>query len=220
MAYNKKVIIYVGLSVIVLTGGFLIYKYFKKGSEGKITPVPEPLPKPENEIESGLFPLRKGSYNNKYVKMLQSALGVTADGDFGNITYDALKSKTGKVQISNYDDLIATINSLKSVENASSEANRNLSERLLQDYKSKVPIGYSYIVFKYDSVLYELAPLPLSTNFVRTNKFVLNMKAGQKLSTKDYQLYSVTPNGDLIIYCNKGGNIGYWQVNPQNVELK
>lgn len=220
MAYNKKVVIYVGLSVIALTGGFLIYKYFQKGSEGKITPVPQPLPKPPREIESGLFPLRKGSYDNNYVKMLQEALGVTADGDFGPITYDALRNKTGKVQISNYDDLMATIASLKSVENTSSEANRNLSERLLQDYKSKLPFGYSNLVLKSDSVFYELAPVPVSTNFVRTNKFVLNLKAGQKLSLKDYELYSVASNGDLIIYCNKGKNMGYWQVNPNNVELK
>jgi hypothetical protein len=220
MAYNKKVLIYVGLSVIVLTGGFLIYKYFKKGSEGKITPVPEPLPKPENEIESGLFPLRKGSYNNKYVKMLQSALGVTADGDFGPITYDALKSKTGKVQISNYDDLMATIASLKSVASAASEANRSLSTRLLQDYKSKLPFGYSNIVLISDTVAKEVAAKPLSLDFDFTGVYVLELTAGDKLPLSNYQLHAVAKNGDLIIYCKAGTNQGYWQINPQSIELK
>lgn len=219
MAYNKKVLIYVGLSVIVLTGGFLIYKYFKKGSEGKITPVPEPLPKPENEIESGLFPLRKGSYNNKYVKMLQSALGVTADGDFGPITYDALKLKTGKVQISNYDDLMATIASLKSVASASSEANRSLSTRLLQQYKS-TPFGLSNIVIKSDTVAKEVVSKPLSLDFDFTDVYVLELDKGVKLPLTNYQLHAVAKNGDLIIYCKAGTNMGYWQINPQSIELK
>lgn len=218
MADKKRVIIYVGLSVIALTGGFLIYKYFQKGSEGKITPVPQPLPKPENEIESGLFPLRKGSYNNKYVAILQDALGVTADGDFGPITYDALKSKTGKVQISNYEDLMATIDYLNGMDDASALEKENKTLRLIQDYKSNA-FGYSNIVLNSDSVFRGLTLSGVSTTFTPT-KFVLNLKSGQKLSLKDYELYSVAQNGDLIIYCNKGKNIGYWQVNPNNVELK
>jgi hypothetical protein len=218
MADKKKIIIYVGLSVIALTGGFLIYKYFQKGSEGKITPVPEPLPKPNNEIESGLFPLRKGSYDNKYVKMLQDALGVTADGDFGPITYDALKSKTGKVQISNYEDLMATIDYLNGMDDASALEKENKTLRLIQDYKSNA-FGYLNIVLNSDSVFRGLTLSGVSTSFTPT-KFVLNLKSGQKLSLKDYELYSVASNGDLIIYCNKGKNIGYWQVNPNNVELK
>lgn len=219
MAYNKKVLIYVGLSVIVLTGGFLIYKYFKKGSEGKITPVPEPLPKPPREIESGLFPLRKGSYNNKYVKMLQSALGVTADGDFGPITYDALKLKTGKVQISNYDDLMATIDSLKSLENAPSEANRSLSTRLLQQYKSN-PFGLSKIIFISDAIAYELVAKPLSLDFELTDQYVINFDKGDELPLTNYQLHAVDKNGNLIIYCKSGTNMGYWQIKPQSIELK
>jgi hypothetical protein len=218
MADKKKIIIYVGLSVIALTGGFLIYKYFQKGSEGKITPVPQPLPKPENEIESGLFPLRKGSYNNKYVAILQDALGVTADGDFGPITYDALKSKTGKVQISNYEDLMATIDYLNGMDDASALEKENKTLRLIQDYKSNA-FGYLNIVLNSDSVFRGLTLSGVSTSFTPT-KFVLNLKSGQKLSLKDYELYSVASNGDLIIYCNKGKNIGYWQVNPNNVELK
>jgi hypothetical protein len=218
MAYNKKVLIYVGLSVIVLTGGFLIYKYFKKGSEGKITPVPEPSPRPASEIESGLFPLRKGTYDSNYVIMLQEALGVTADGDFGPITFDALKSKTGKVQISNYDDLMATIASLKSVANASSEANRGLSTRLLQQYKS-TPFGLSNIVILSDTVANELVSKPLSLDFDK-GVYVLNLKAGNKLPLSNYQLHAVAKNGDLIIYCKAGTNMGYWQINPQSIELK
>jgi len=218
MAYNKKILIYVGLSVIALTGGFLIYKYFQKGNEGKITPVPEPLPKPIKEIESGLFPLRKGTYNNKYVAMLQYELGVTADGDFGPITYGALKSKTGKVQISNYEDLMATIDYINGMDDASALEKENKTLRLIQDYKSN-DFGYSNIVLNSDSVFRGLTLSGVSTTFTPT-KFVLNLKSGQKLSLKDYELYSVAQNGDLIIYCNKGKNIGYWQVNPNNVELK
>jgi len=219
MAYNKKVIIYVGLSVIALAGGFLIYKYFKKGSEGKITPVPEPLPKPENEIESGLFPLRKGSYNNKYVKMLQSALGVSADGDFGPITYDALKSKTGKVQISNYDDLMATIASLKSAASALSEANRSLSTKLLQQYKSS-PFSLSKILVISDTVAQEVVAKPLSLDFDLTNVYVLELTAGVELPLSTYQLHAVAKNGDLIIYCKSGDNKGHWQINPKSIQLK
>jgi hypothetical protein len=219
MAYNKKVLIYVGLSVIALTGGFLIYKYFQKGSEGKITTVSEPSPRPSSEIESGLFPLRKGTYDSNYVIMLQEALGVTADGDFGPITFDALKSKTGKVQISNYDDLMATIASLKSVASASSEANRSLSTRLLQQYKS-TPFGLSNIVLISDTVADEVVAKPLSLDFNLTNKYVLNLKAGNKLPLTNYQLHAVAKNGDLIIYCKAGTNQGYWQINPQSIELK
>ena len=219
MADKKKIIIYVGLSVIALTGGFLIYKYFQKGSEGKKTTPPEPLPKPDNEIESGLFPLRKGSYNNKYVKMLQSALGVTADGDFGQITYDALKSKTGKVQISNYDDLMATIASLKSIASAASEANRSLSTKLLQQYKS-TPFGLSNIVIKSDTVAKEVVSKPLSLDFDFTGVYVLELEKGIELPLTNYQLHAVAKNGDLIIYCKSGTNMGYWQINPKSIELK
>jgi hypothetical protein len=218
MADKKKILIYVGLSVIALTGGFLVYKYFNRGSEGKITPVPQSLPKPNNEIESGLFPLRKGSYNNKYVSMLQDALKVSADGDFGDITFAALKSKTGKVQISNYDDLIATIDILNGLDSANVLAKENKSLRLIQDYKAN-PFGYSNIVFNADSVLQGLSLSNLSAIFSPT-KFVLNLKSGQKLNLKDYELYDVATDGDLIIYCNKGKNIGYWKVNSLNVELK
>ena len=219
MADKKKVIIYVGLSVIALTGGFLIYKYFQKGNEGKVTPVPEPLPKPPNEIESGLFPLRQGSYDNNYVMMLQDALGVTADGDFGPITYNALKSRTGKVQISNYDDLIATINSLKTIVITYSETNKNLSEKLIQQYKAS-PFSLSNIVIKSDTVAYELAPVALSNDFERTNRYVLNLKAGNKLPLSNYQLFRVGSSGSLIVYCKAGNNMGYWLFNPQDIELK
>jgi hypothetical protein len=219
MAYNKKVLIYVGLSVIALTGGFLIYKYFQKGSEGKITTVSEPSPRPSSEIESGLFPLRKGTYDSNYVIMLQEALGVTADGDFGPITYDALKSKTGKVQISNYDDLMATIASLKSIASAASEANRSLSTKLLQQYKS-TPFGLSKIVIKSDTVAKEVVSKPLSLDFDLTNVYVLELTAGVELPLSTYQLHAVAKNGDLIIYCKSGDNKGYWQINPKSIELK
>ena len=218
MAYNKKVIIYVGLSVIALTGGFLIYKYFQKGSEGKISSAPEPLPKPESEIESGLFPLRKGTYNNNYVKMLQEALGVTADGDFGPITYDALKSKTGKVQISNYDDLMATIASLKSSESTFNELNNTLSTRLLQQYNSS-PFGLANIVVNYDTVADLIFAESLSTSFKKTGK-KLDLTKGTKLPLTNYQLYRVAYNGMLIIYCKSGTNKGYWLISPQDIELK
>ena len=218
MVDKKKVIIYVGLSVIALTGGFLIYKYFQKGSEGKISTAPEPLPKPDSEIESGLFPLRKGTYNNNYVKMLQDALGVTADGDFGPITYDALKSQTGKVQISNYDDLIATINSLNSSESTFNELDNTLSTRLLQQYNSN-PFGLGNIVVNYDTVAEEIFAPTMSLSFQRTGK-KLDLKKGTKLPLTNYQLYRVAYNGMLIIYCKSGKNIGYWLIEPQDIELK
>jgi hypothetical protein len=151
--------------------------------------------------------------------MLQSALGVTADGDFGQITYDALKSKTGKVQISNYDDLMATIASLKSAASALSEANRSLSTKLLQQYKSS-PFSLSKIVFISDTVVYEVVAKPLSLDFELTNQYVINFDKGDELPLTNYQLHAVAKNGDLIIYCKSGDNQGYWQVNPKSIELK
>jgi DNA repair exonuclease SbcCD ATPase subunit len=109
MAYNKKVLIYVGLSVIVLTGGFLIYKYFKKGSEGKITPVPEPLPKPENVPEK-VLPVKDASKYENIESEIENLKKLNAE--------DRLKLQRLELEIENLKNLnkshVNTINQLSS----------------------------------------------------------------------------------------------------------
>ena len=53
-----------------------------------------------------------------------------------------------------------------------------------------------------------------------TNLYQLPVKKGLKLSVNDYFLNATNyKNGELIIYCNKGTNIGYWAFNPKIVTL-
>lgn len=58
---------------------------------------------------AGQFPLQMGSRNN-YVKTLQTALGVTADGIFGPVTQSALKAQFGMSSVADQNALNSIVN--------------------------------------------------------------------------------------------------------------
>lgn len=80
-----------------------------------VTPVSKPNP---------AFPLKSGS-NNLYVKELQSALGVTADGAFGAATLSALQSQFGISSIQSEDQL-------NSIVDQADEINKNFDLALAE----------------------------------------------------------------------------------------
>ena len=83
-------------------------------------PAPQPSYAPNNEsapvannnpspAPSGAnFPIKMGS-KGSYVKSIQSAIGVTADGIFGSQTEAALVAKTGKNSVDNLDEYNALV---------------------------------------------------------------------------------------------------------------
>lgn len=61
-------------------------------------PVPAVLPPATSGLDQNKV-LKNGVYNSEEVKLLQTWLGVVADGDFGPITEAALLQKKGVAQI-------------------------------------------------------------------------------------------------------------------------
>ena len=97
---------------ILAAGGAAAYLIFRKGSDQTPSPIPEPSgpPPPPRQPDSD-FPLKFGSRNSS-VAVLQRALGVKDDGIFGTNTLNALKSKTGRTEVKNANELAEVQNRL------------------------------------------------------------------------------------------------------------
>ncbi len=211
MAQQKNTFIYIGLSLVALTGGYFIYKYFKgKAALNEGVQQIEPKPSPANVVSK--FPLKKGSYNNDYVGQLQLALGVAVDNDFGKNTLAALQAQTGKTEIASYDDLVATIDSIKNKVDGKQVARSAAANSILNG-------KYDYSNLKTSkAVVWKKQDFDANNNYVPT-VYILNWSANKSISLSDYEPYEVLSDGFLIIYCNKGGNIGYWKADPTDLYL-
>ena len=96
----NKVLLIGGISALVIGGGFVVYQYVikpirDKNKSGATNPSP-----PVSGGSSGgstttalsnSFPIKFGTYNNANVKLLQKAIKVTDDGDWGRITEGKMK---------------------------------------------------------------------------------------------------------------------------------
>ena len=122
MNKNQKILIVSGLLIVV--GGFYIYKNMKNkptlavaetpDSETPETPTTSTTSNSQTPATAVNFQkvLSRGSYG-KEVEILQKALkgGLEVDGDFGELTEKRLKAITGKTSISikEYNDFMTKI---------------------------------------------------------------------------------------------------------------
>ena len=96
----NKILLIGGISALVIGGGFLVYQYvIKPNKDKKKSGTPDPSPPASGGSGGGStstalsnsFPIKFGTYNNSNVALLQKAIKVTADGDWGKITESKMK---------------------------------------------------------------------------------------------------------------------------------
>jgi hypothetical protein len=128
---KKKAVIIIIVVVIVILIGVAIYLFVKGGKNGKkdtnkdtdtgggdgiipgLPPATPPAPSPAPggaRCTKDAFPLGRGA-KNQCVVALQTALGISADGNFGPMTEAAVKAKGYVVPLTNadFDKIIAGI---------------------------------------------------------------------------------------------------------------
>ena len=173
------------------------------------------------------FPLKKGS-NNACVGQLQDALIAAygrsvlprygADHDWGAETQAAVTSKLGKTQITDAADLAATIISLQAARVTVPISTKALSLQLIAQYQGHATS------FKYIKCLNSTPWLEVQQNqneqWVLTGAY-LDVHSGLQLSTKDYEPMPLPDNntGKVVVYCNRGANMGYYIVDPASIKL-
>jgi hypothetical protein len=90
MKANKTLIV-AGISAIALGTTYFVWNYFHKKKKPSVTPPVTPPPTTGGSTAlSTSFPIKFGTYNNKNVAVLQMALKVNVDGDWGNKTEKAM----------------------------------------------------------------------------------------------------------------------------------
>jgi hypothetical protein len=122
------------LTPIAVVGGW----YYVKTQKTKALKLGEPQKIPTNPTivtpsNNNKFPLKVGVKNNDYVKILQAALGVGVDGNFGTKeTLPALKLKANKSEIKDLADLNNTIVTIKSYNQSNSSISKNRADKILE----------------------------------------------------------------------------------------
>ena len=92
----KKSLLVAGISAVALGTTYFVWKYFsdkKKDKKGDdVTPIPTGTPTGgTSKALSTTFPIKFGTFNNQNVVVLQKAIKVTPDGDWGKITEAKMK---------------------------------------------------------------------------------------------------------------------------------
>ncbi len=178
------------------------------------------------------FPLKRGSYNNQCVGQLQKALSITIDNDFGSKTEAALLAQTGKTQIASASELAAVLNQLSQKVAIQYFNTANLAQKIISDYGASLKCINDQRVFNYSvsCKVYKYLRVVTATTWIEVTKttsggwlskpYQMSPGAGLQLNLADYAPVGVdNVTGNLIVYCNKGGNIGHWSVNPQTLVL-
>ncbi len=156
------------------------------------------------------FPLQTGSKND-CVKQLQQALGgLTVDGDFGAKTLAQLLLLTGKLSITDANDLKNTIASL----NGSGSGNsgdviferKSTSNTLQLQYESGSFSNWRII----SNTIWQGITWPLNTPNGQTKSF----RAGDVVSMSEYPMVDITSDGYAVLndYLS-----GAWQVDPYSI---
>lgn len=229
MQGSKKTIAYIAVSLVALTGGYFIFRYF---SDKAALKEGQPQPQPKGEIPAktnsgksvptpsvdSKFPLKVGSRND-YVGELQDALGIATDKIFGKQTLAALKEQTGKSQISSYDELQQTIADIIAYDNAQNVVSDKSSRAnsIINQFNSG--IGLTDMVLLNDSVFRGFIQDNVSNDYKSTG-MILNWKKGKVLNLNDYQPDFVMDDGSLMLYVPHGTLQGYWKVNPNDITIK
>lgn len=228
----NKALKYSLISLPILAGAYIVYTQVKKYNVPSKVPTPlkpsglttsgsmaSTLPPAHTSIpESGCkFPLKKGNYNNTCVGLLQDALGITIDNDFGSNTQAALLEQTGIYQIDSNDQLEQIIDQLNNEYLADIQDTFQRSSQMINQLHA-FGMSYKYIEFVASTSMKGVALTPGGWDL---NGWQLNCDKGLRLNVNDYvmgdQPDSIT--GNLIIYCNKGGNTGNYMVSPTDIML-
>jgi hypothetical protein len=191
------------LTPIAIVGGW----YYIKVQKTKALKLGEdqPIKKKPSDVVSGgtnTFPLKVGVKNNDYVKILQAALGVSVDGDFGTKeTLPALQLKANKSEIKDLQDLNDTIAIIKSYTNEQSRIDRIFE--LLDTNQSTA------IVLNKNASISEMGYDKITDMWTNTG-VIRNLGKGFQFITSKYQFkkaadFNTDVNGDLIIYTNDSG---------------
>jgi len=237
LSIAAKAAIGIGISLPVIVGIYLVIKYLKPVAIPAKTAIPNTngvLPK-TNKSTGGTgagtasskmtsataatsgctFPLQVGS-NNPCVGQLQDALGVTIDNDFGSQTLAALTDQTGLTAINSSDILNSTIDSIVSNDNNSVTTNTSAANAIIFSMTSQ-SFAYTNLQSTTNSVWNQVQQS--GSDWVSAG-YQISMPTGAKMSLTDYAPQSVdSSNGNLIVYCGTGGNMGYWSVDPTTVSL-
>ena len=222
---GKKVVAYVIIAVLLIGGGYFVYSYFsdkaavKPGVAQKLPPNVPPA-KQANNTETG-FPLKSGSRND-YVKQLQAALGVTTDGIFGPITLAALQAQANTSAIASYNQLqtiIASISSSNTSASAVAQRESQAADLITagQSVTNGNPNGYTNIQVIADGVWHEADKV--NQGYYDQSDGFINVTSGMKFNLSDYSLAETDQFGNLVIWCNKGGNMGNWLVDPAAIQF-
>jgi hypothetical protein len=221
MKFDKKTVLW-SLPIVIagVYGVSLIVKYFKEKTASTNLP-----PKVTNDnvaaqvnkvaqSSGSTFPLKKGMTNDS-IKQLQDILGVSPiSGYFGSLTAAALLEQIGKTQIDSQDDLIKTIQTILANDNngKNSKANNVMETfKLLNNPSSGVSLGNGAHFYFLKDVTFR--------DFNGGTAY-FNIKQGNTLNLNDYTPTGVDGDGNLIVYCNKGVNLGSWIVDPSNITIQ
>jgi hypothetical protein len=174
------------------------------------------------------FPLKIGS-KNSCVQQLQVALGVTPDKIFGKKeTLPALQKQTGKSQIDNEADLIATIAKINAAKsNASANAGKQArTNQIFDSFNTNKSLQY---ILPTANVTWKRVIKDGVSNAWIEDGWIVNFKKGMKLPLADYQprftgegtiVGNIGLNGDALIENNSiGQNNGFWKANPIDITL-
>lgn len=197
----------------LLAGGVIIYVLYRKNRVRDVSatdssaPPVKAAPAPKNSS----FPLKKGVRDNEYVKKLQSALGITADGIFGDQTEAALRNAAGTSIVADEKQLNDIIAKVKSTATTASKYAR------AKDLTEKFQTG-KFAIQVIESSWWSQVVKDAFGAYNPTG-LGIQLSKGMKLSKADYSVTDYTKLGNLIIYCNKGGNQGSYIGDPATVTL-
>lgn len=214
---NKKTrnIIIAGVAASIIAGAIVysqVSKYFVP-SKKAIPDIKPPVVASTQAATTNYFPLSKGS-NNQYVGQLQDALGITIDNKFGNDTLSALQEQTGKSSITGLDELNVTIDAIIAQDASGSDA--DLSAKLIAGFGNNPNLRYIKVL---KATNWKQVQQDYQNNWLPAG-YQLSLGTNKNMNLSDYTPFYVDDaTGSLIIFCNKGANIGFWRANPNDLTL-
>lgn len=225
----NKALRYTLYALPVLATGITAYvmiRKYKVPAKQQLPPAKPPVKPAGTAAIASSFPLKKGS-KNIYVTQLQQALIANfgpaalprygADGAWGSETETAMLRYTAKNQIASAAELEAVIDGMKALQQASIAVLTKLAQQLIRDSS---PLMQKKYIVCLDSTPWEEA-VPNGNGGWQSVGFIIGVHSGLKMSMADYKLKSIDPGtGFLIVECNRGGNAGYWKVNPDKIKLE
>lgn len=197
---------------LILGGGAIAYLYWRRNRKVPVNATDNTAPpvKAAPTPTDSAFPLRMGSRNN-YVTQLQQALGISSDGIFGNQTESALRSAAGISMIADEKQFNEVMAKIKNAAAESSKSTRAI------DLFNKFKTGKYAIQVKAGAFWYEVQKDAYGA-YNRTG-LGIQVKTGMIMNKNDYGITDTTKLGNVIVYCNKGKNLGSYTVDPNTITL-